>query len=108
MEASELREQPAGAAVGAGAELVELDPTAIAARTPWQLFWRKFRDDKIALASLAFLVFVILIAIFAPLVVKIAGAPDPNTPDQQSLDPVFATATGPSSAHYFGVDQIGR
>ena len=108
MEASELREQPAGTAVGAGAELVELDPTLIAARSPWQLFWRRFKDDKLALASLVFLVLVILIAIFAPLVVKILGAPNPDTPDQHALDPVFATATGPSSAHWFGVDQIGR
>jgi peptide/nickel transport system permease protein len=108
LEASELRERPAGTAVGASAELVEFDPTAIAARSPWHLFWRRFREDKLALASLIFLVLVVLIAIFAPLVVSLAGAPDPNTPDQKALDPVFATATGPSSTHYFGVDQIGR
>jgi len=108
LEASELRERPAGTAVGASAELLEFDPTVLAARSPWQLFWRRFREDKLALVSLAFLVLVVLIAIFAPLVVSLAGAPDPNTPDQSALDPVFATATGPSSAHYFGVDQIGR
>ena len=51
---------------------------------------------------------MVLVAIFAPLVVSLAGAPGPNTPDQGALDPVFATPTGPSSAHYFGVDQIGR
>jgi peptide/nickel transport system permease protein len=106
LEASELRERPA--ALGASPDLVEFDPTAIAARTPWQAFWLRFREDKLALASLVFLIFVILVAIFAPLVVKIAGAPGPNTLDQSALDPVFATATGPSSSHYFGVDQIGR
>ena len=37
------------------AELTEIDPTAIAARSPWQLFWRRFREDKLALASLVFL-----------------------------------------------------
>jgi peptide/nickel transport system permease protein len=108
LEASELRERPAGTAVGASAELLEFDPEAIAARSPWQLFWRRFKEDKLALASLVFLILVVLIAIFAPLVVSLAGAPDPNTPDQSALDPTFATATGPSSAHYFGVDQIGR
>jgi peptide/nickel transport system permease protein len=108
LEASELRERPAGTAVGASAELLEFDPEAIAARSPWQLFWRRFKEDKLALASLVFLVFVVLVAIFAPLVVSLAGAPGPNTPDQGALDPVFATPTGPSSAHYFGVDQIGR
>ncbi|HXF00209.1 MAG TPA: ABC transporter permease [Solirubrobacterales bacterium] len=106
MEASELREQPA--VVGASAELAKIDPTAIPARSPWQLFWRRFREDRLAMAALVFLVLLILVAIFAPLVVKLFGAPDPNEQDTGALDPFFATPTGPSSAHLFGVDQIGR
>jgi len=105
LEAGELTERRG--AVGAGADLVGIDPTAIAARTPWQLFWRRFREDKLAMASLVFLVLLALMAIFAPLVVKIVGAPDPNTADTNALD-IFGTATGPSSAHIFGVDQLGR
>ena len=53
LEASELREQPA--AVGASAELTEIDPTAIAARSPWELFSRRFREDRLAMAALIFL-----------------------------------------------------
>jgi len=106
LEASELREQPA--VVGASAELAKIDPTAIPARSPWQLFWRRFREDRLAMAALVFLVLLILVAIFAPLVVKLFGAPDPNEQDTGALDPFFATPTGPSSAHLFGVDQIGR
>ncbi len=103
MEATELREAP----VGASAELTEIDPTAIAARSPWQLFWRRFKEDKLALASLVFLALLVLVAIFAPLVIKIVGAPGPNVQESSSLD-IFGTATGPSSQHIFGVDQIGR
>jgi peptide/nickel transport system permease protein len=106
LEASELREQPA--VVGASAELAQIDPIAIPARSPWQLFWRRFREDRLAMAALVFLVLLILVAIFAPLVVKIFGAPGPNEQDTGALDPFFATPTGPSSAHLFGVDQIGR
>jgi peptide/nickel transport system permease protein len=106
LEASELREQPA--VVGASAELAQIDPTAIPARSPWQLFWRRFREDRLAMAALVFLVVLILVAVFAPLVVKIFGAPGPNEQDTGALDPFFATPTGPSSAHLFGVDQIGR
>jgi peptide/nickel transport system permease protein len=106
LEVSELREQPV--AVGASADLVEIDPTAIAARSPWQLFSRRFREDKVAMASLVFLGLLVLVAIFAPLVVKIFGAPGPDARDTGALDPLFATPTGPSSAHLFGVDQIGR
>jgi peptide/nickel transport system permease protein len=103
LEATELREAP----VGASAELTEIDPTAIAARSPWQLFWRRFQEDKLALASLVFLALLVLVAIFAPLVIKIVGAPGPNVQESSSLD-IFGTATGPSSQHIFGVDQIGR
>jgi peptide/nickel transport system permease protein len=103
LEATELREAP----VGASAELTEIDPTAIAARSPWQLFWRRFHEDKLALASLIFLALLVLVAIFAPLVIKIVGAPGPNVQESSSLD-IFGTATGPSSQHIFGVDQIGR
>jgi len=106
LEASELREQPA--VVGASAELADIDPTAIAARSPWRLFWRRFREDKLAMASLIFLVVLILVAIFAPLVVKIFGAPGPNELDGGALDPLFKNPTGPSAEHIFGVDQIGR
>jgi len=106
LEASELRERPA--AVGAGADLVEIDPTAIAARTPWELFWRRFKEDRLAMASLIFLAILVVVAIFAPLLVKAVGAPGPDFQDQGALDPNFATATGPSSAHIFGVDQLGR
>jgi peptide/nickel transport system permease protein len=105
LEATELREAPAP--VGASAELTEIDPTAIAARSPWQLFWRRFREDRLAMASLIFIVLLVLVAIFAPLVIKIFGAPGPDVRDTSALD-IFGTPTGPSSQHIFGVDQLGR
>ncbi len=93
--------------IAAGVDL--LDPDIELARTPWQLFWRRFRDDKLAMASLIFIVLLILMAIFAPVVVKIFGAPtDYDYRDTAALDPLFATATGPSADHIFGVDQLGR
>ena len=105
MEAGEFREDRP-TPVGASAELIETSPLAA---TPWQLFWRRFRDDKLALASLIFIALLILMAIFAPVVVKIFGAPsDYDYRDTSALDPLFATATGPSSDHIFGVDQLGR
>ena len=107
MEASGFREDHP-APVGAGAELTEIDAGGVLPRTPWQLFWHRFLDDKLALGSLAFIVLLILIAIFAPVVVDIAGAPGPDVRDTAALDPLFATPTGPSSDHLFGVDQIGR
>jgi len=77
-------------------------------QNPWRLLWQRFREDRLALIALGFVVFLILIAIAAPVVVDLAGAPGPEERDTAALDPIFATPTGPSADHWFGVDQIGR
>jgi peptide/nickel transport system permease protein len=79
----------------------------IAARSPLQLFWRRLRQDRVALASLAFIVFLILLAIAAPLVIKILGLPGPNVQNLNLTDE-FGSPLGPRSAHPFGVDQLGH
>jgi ABC-type dipeptide/oligopeptide/nickel transport system permease subunit len=107
LEASGFREDHP-APVGAGAELAGIDPISALPRTPWQLFWHRFLSDKLALGALVFIVLLVLIAIFAPVVVDIAGAPGPDERDTAALDPLFATPTGPSADHIFGVDQLGR
>jgi ABC-type dipeptide/oligopeptide/nickel transport system permease subunit len=80
----------------------------IAARSPLELFWRRLRGDRVALAALVFIGLLVLVAILAPLVVKLAGAPPPGERSTAVLDPTFGSPTGPSSAHIFGVDTSGR
>ena len=104
MEASDYTEKPAAV----GGTTAALDPTAIPARTPWELFWRRFREDRLAMFSLVFIILLVLMAVFAPLVTSIFGAPGPDDRDTSALDPIFATATGPTGDHWFGVDQLGR
>jgi ABC-type dipeptide/oligopeptide/nickel transport system permease subunit len=79
----------------------------IAARSPWELFWRRLRHDRVALAAAIFIVILILVAIFAPLIVKLVGTTGPNVQNTKALDE-FGTPTGPSGHHIFGVDQLGR
>jgi ABC-type dipeptide/oligopeptide/nickel transport system permease subunit len=79
----------------------------VAARSPWELFWRRFRRDKVALVSLGFLVVLLLVAVVAPLITSIFGLAGPNTQNPNALD-AFGSPTGPSSAHPFGVDQLGE
>jgi ABC-type dipeptide/oligopeptide/nickel transport system permease subunit len=79
----------------------------ITARSPMQLFWRRLRRDKVAMTALVFIVLLVLMAIFAPLIVDIAGAPDPKAQSSEALD-LFGGPTGPTSEHWFGVDQLGR
>src|SRR5437868_15546120 len=75
----------------------------IAARSPLQLFWRRFRQDRVALASLGFIAVVVVIAIAAPLIVNILVLPAPNVPDQNATDP-FGRPLGPSARHPFGLN----
>jgi peptide/nickel transport system permease protein len=50
---------------------------------------------------------MVFIAIFAPLIVKVLGLPNPNVQNDNLLDD-FGSPTGPSGAHPFGVDERGR
>jgi peptide/nickel transport system permease protein len=81
--------------------------TEIAARSPLQLFWRRLKGDKVALVALGFIVVLILVAVFAPLVVKLVGARPPNEQSTKYLDS-FGTPKGPDSANIFGSDPLGR
>ena len=62
--APELSFEPEGGAfsgVGPGGA----GSTEIAARSPWQLFWRRLKGDKVALLALAVVILLVLVAIFA-------------------------------------------
>ena len=68
-------------------------------RTPWTEFWRKFKKQPVAVGALAFVVLLVLIAIFAPFLVPY----DPeNFFDYDRLN------QGPSWQHWLGVDPLGR
>ena len=79
----------------------------ITARSPMQLFWRRLRKDKLAMVALGFVVLIVLTAILAPLIVKIAGTPNPQTTNADLTDD-FGQPLGPRAGHPFGVDKLGR
>lgn len=82
---------PPSAPASAGA------PAAI--RTPWSEFWRKFRKQRVALAAGAFVLLLVAVAIVGPHVVPY---------DPESYFDYDALNAGPSAAHWFGVDSLGR
>jgi ABC-type dipeptide/oligopeptide/nickel transport system permease subunit len=79
----------------------------IAARSPVALFWRRLRQDKVALVALSFIVLLILIAVFAGVIVKIFGAHPPNAQNSNALDE-FGSAAAPNGTYIFGTDALGR
>lgn len=97
--------------IGRGGDLIEEisapDAEEIIGRGPWQLFWVRLREDKVALGSFAVIILIVLIAIFAPVIVKAVAHP-PNAQYPGALDQQFGTPYGPSSEFYFGVDKVGH
>jgi peptide/nickel transport system permease protein len=90
-----------------GVDQIVAGKAPVAARSPLQLFWRRFRKDKVALGALIFIVLLILVAIFATQIREIFGAPPPSQTSTDALDD-FGLPSGPSSEHLFGVDGLGR
>ncbi|MGH2858140.1 MAG: ABC transporter permease [Solirubrobacteraceae bacterium] len=86
---------------------IELLAGDIVALSPRQLFWRRFREDRVAMASAIVIVLVIVIAIAAPLIVSALGVRGPTVQDPNLLG-IFGQPTGPSGADPLGVDDLGQ
>ena len=94
--------------VEATQELGGAEPSSsIIGRTPWQIFWSRFRRDKVALVAAGFLVLLAIAAISAPLIADLVGH-GPNDLYRETLDEIGLPTVGPSAEFYFGVDTSGR
>jgi peptide/nickel transport system permease protein/oligopeptide transport system permease protein len=97
--------------VSAGDETHVLGETgAIQGRSLGQIAWRRLRRDKVAMAGLVVLVFLISVAIFAPWIVKLLGYP-PNEPHADLLNREiggipYGTFGGISWDHLMGVEPV--
>jgi len=92
---------------GAAEETGLVDGKQVTARSPLQLFWRRFRRDRVAMVAAGVVVLAILVAILAPVIVGVTGAPKPNVQNSDLLDD-FGSPSGPTSTDWLGVDQRGR
>jgi peptide/nickel transport system permease protein len=88
----------------------ELDVVArkIEGRSPWRLAMQRLLHDRASMISLGVIGFIVLVAIFAPVVAAITG----HGPNQQFTAPVGLTVDGqplgPSSHFWLGTDTLGR
>ncbi len=102
----------------AGSEATTAAPEAVLSgmgkvegRSLGQIAWMRLRRDKVALAGLAVLVFLTLVAIFAPLIVQVLGD-DPNAFHQDLIDTAGGTLTpigpfgGISRDHLMGIEPV--
>jgi peptide/nickel transport system permease protein len=81
----------------------------IEGRSLGQIAWMRLRRDKVAMGGGAFVLFLILVAIFAPLLVSAFGHP-PNEPHYNLLDPNTggpnASFSGISGHYLLGVEPV--
>jgi peptide/nickel transport system permease protein len=61
----------------------------------------------VAVVSAGFIILLIIVAIAAPLVIKLLGLPGPNVQNPNATD-AFGSPLGPSAGHPLGVDELGR
>jgi len=107
---SPLDVEHGGSAVHSDQELSE-SGAGIQGRSLRQIAWRRLKQDKVALAGAAFLAFLVLVAIFAPLIVKVLGYP-PNEFHQELIDTAGGTLSplgrfgGMSWDHLMGVEPV--
>ncbi|EFE93715.1 glutathione ABC transporter permease GsiD [Serratia odorifera] len=74
-----------------------LNPQAV--RTPWHEFWRRFRQQRVAVIAALFVLLLAAAAVFAPWLVPYDAE---NYFDYDRLN------EGPSLVHWLGVDSLGR
>jgi peptide/nickel transport system permease protein len=98
-------EQPitAGGPLQPGGEI----SAAVVGRSPSELFWRRFRKDRFALAGVIVIAAIILMAIGAPYIERNIAHHDKNEVNLLALDQ-FGLPSGPSGEYWFGVDEAGR
>ncbi len=82
---------------------------AIEGRSPGRIAWTRLKRDKLALAGGVIVVFLIVVAVFAPLIVGLLGHP-PDELHEDRIDPLLGTPIGQwggiSSEFLFGVEPV--
>ena len=79
----------------------------VEAKSPWDIFWARFRHDKFAIAGVVVLVLLAITAVAAPLTVKMTGH-DPNDVNIYGVLDEYGLPEGPQANYWFGADSAGR
>jgi peptide/nickel transport system permease protein len=100
---------PAGAAEASPEAVLAGGGVQIQGRSLGQIAWIRLKRDRVAIAGGFIVLFLILVAIFAPLIVKVLAHP-PNEFHQDLIDPNISTPIGKFNGitwHFlFGVEPV--
>jgi peptide/nickel transport system permease protein len=81
---------------------------AIQGRSQWQLTWRRLRHDKMAIISIAFIVIMTLLAIFAPVFASVLGHGVYQTFTGKGLSADGIPVAPGTNGFILGTDYVGR
>ena len=85
------------------------EPSAdVAGKTPWQLFWGRFKQDKAAFVGLGFIVLLVIIALSAGIIARTVANHGPNELFLREMTDEFGLPRGPNAQFWFGADSAGR
>jgi ABC-type dipeptide/oligopeptide/nickel transport system permease subunit len=87
---------------------IDGDVAKVEGRTPWQLFWGRFRHDKIAMLALIWVILLLVSAILAPLFVRLVAHNGPNDIHPELSNEFNIPVIGPNATYWGGVDALGR
>jgi len=76
----------------------EVKETVVKKRSQLSMVWARFKRNKMAMAGLALIIFLVIVAVFAPIIAPFRYA-------EQQLQ---YRLQGPSSTFWFGSDHLGR
>ena len=104
-----LEVEPGGAVAASESDLVG-SGSGIEGRSLGQIAWRRLKRDKVAIAGGCFLIFLVLVAVFAPLITQLLGDP-PTEFHQDLIDPAtgglpIGARGGQSWEHLMGVEPV--
>ncbi|MFE9248360.1 ABC transporter permease [Streptomyces sp. NPDC007088] len=104
-----LHEPAAPVAPSAEALKAGMPKAKVQGRSLGRIAWERLKRDKLALGGGIVVLFLILVAILAPVIANLAGQ-DPNAYNEKLIDPLFSTPTGSlggiSGEHWLGVEPV--
>jgi ABC-type dipeptide/oligopeptide/nickel transport system permease subunit len=82
----------------------------VTGRSPWELFWRRFRKDRWAIGGLVVIGIMLLLAITAPLIASLIGHGPNDNSHLREVTNEFGLPKGPNFGlkFFFGADSAGR
>jgi peptide/nickel transport system permease protein len=91
--------------VSTAVEVVPFRPRA--GRSPFSLFWERFKQDQAAVVASGVVLLLVLVGIAGGPIARSVSGHSPNTPYSNATND-FGVPVGPSSTFYFGADADGR